>query len=337
MVRFGIHFNDYVPPLEMIRLGGLAEKLGIDSLWVSDDGPVPIVGDTFIGLTTLALNTKKVILGTNIVTPFTRHPSMLARAALAIDRMVGGRLILGIAPGGPSVLRRMGLPVWNKPLVTVEQSVKVMRKLFAGERIENYRGATFQVVDTGFEGEGRRIPIHIGARLPKLLKLAGKIGDGVMLTAPPENVARELKHVKEGLRDRDRGLPKAFTVCNYIPLSVSEDRDAALRAAKQNVAEMVAVEPEELVISLGVGKGVREKVRMAYFKGDYKAAVKPMTEEIINAFAIAGTPDECAEVCHRLAKVGVDIVIFAPPLGPNRTEAVKLLGGKVLPAAKSRS
>jgi len=144
----------------MIRLGRLAEKSSIDSLWVSDDGPVPIVGDTFVGLTTLAFNTKKAILGTNIVTPFTRHPSMLARAAMAIDRIVGGRFILGIAPGGPSVLRRLGLPVWNKPLTTIEQSVNVMRRLFAGERIENYRGATFQVVDTGFEGKGRRIRLR---------------------------------------------------------------------------------------------------------------------------------------------------------------------------------
>jgi len=60
-------------------------------------------------------------------------------------------------------------------------------------------------------------------------------------------------------------------------------------------------------------------------------AIKAVTPEMMDAFAICGTPDDCIEKISGLIKVGVTQIVVGSPIGPDRTEAIKLVGKEIIP------
>ncbi|GFO97487.1 5,10-methylenetetrahydromethanopterin reductase [groundwater metagenome] len=60
-------------------------------------------------------------------------------------------------------------------------------------------------------------------------------------------------------------------------------------------------------------------------------AVRAVTPEMMDAFAICGTPKKCIEKINGLIKAGVTQIVVGSPIGPDRTEAIKLVGKEIIP------
>jgi 5,10-methylenetetrahydromethanopterin reductase len=175
-----------------------AEALGYDRIGIWDS-PV-LFREPWPVLTAAALSTSHVRLGTWVTNPVTRHPAVTAAAAATLDELAPGRVYVGIGSGGTGA--------WNLGLKTarlseLEHYVAALRGLLRDGSAE-YRGASIRM---DWPGE-RRIPIVVAAHGPTSLRLAGRIGDGVIvgLGVTPDVVERSLQVVEEGARESGRSL-----------------------------------------------------------------------------------------------------------------------------------
>jgi len=122
---------------ELHRYGQLAEDAGFESLWVTERY---FHEETFSMLGFLAAVTQRIKLGVGVVNPYTRNPALLAMASATLDRLSGGRFLLGLGRSEQPVIQdKMGIPYGNSRTALVE-TVSHLRRLFAGERVTTQEG-----------------------------------------------------------------------------------------------------------------------------------------------------------------------------------------------------
>ncbi|MBE0525349.1 MAG: LLM class flavin-dependent oxidoreductase, partial [Candidatus Thorarchaeota archaeon] len=177
MYRASVGITTSMKVNETNWIGKNAESLGIEGIWVGED--IGIGQETSILTADLLSKTRNVRVGTGIV-PITVHNiSTIARAALTLHEIGNGRYILGIGIGGMQDLIKHGIKL-TKPVTELLESTQVLQQLFRGESVTiqtelmNLKEFSFNI------NEPANIPIFFGVRGPQMLKLAGKIADGMI-------------------------------------------------------------------------------------------------------------------------------------------------------------
>ena len=164
-----------------------------------------------------------------------------------------------------------------------------------------------------------------------MLGLASKIGDGILINASnPKDFEYAFDIIKEAAGER---LEKLDVVA-YTCFSVDHSREKAKNKALPIVAFIVAGSPEKILERHGIDKNKAEKIREALGKGDFKTAFENVTDDMVNAFSIYGTPEDCIKAIKKLLETGVTHVVFGSPLGAKKKEALKLICENVVPAFK---
>ncbi|MEM0217200.1 MAG: 5,10-methylenetetrahydromethanopterin reductase [Candidatus Nezhaarchaeales archaeon] len=329
-IKFGIEF---VPATSIDGLVGSvvqAESVGFDYVWITDHYANRCV---YIALTVAALNTKRVKLGTGVTNPFHVHPAWTASAIATLNEVSNGRAVLGIGPGDRSTLGQIGINL-EKPLTAVKETVEVIRRLWAGETL-NFTGDAFRLANAKLNFKpSTSIPIYIGAQGPKMLELAGAIGDGVLINAShPKDFEYAIKYIKEGATRAGRRI-EDVDVAAYAALSVDEVSAKAKETAKTVVAFIIAGSPDSVLERHGIKKEEVETIRGALAKGDIPGASKAVSDESLDAFSISGTPEECMSRIEQLLKIGVTQFVAGSPLGPKKKVAIDMIGKKIIAAFK---
>ena len=205
---------------EITELAQLAEDLGFDRVWIIETND----RDAFAVATEMALATKRITIGTNIVSVFTRTPTLLAMGAFTLDEISNGRFILGIGPGGTEIVRDgHGVP-FGKPLTRVKESIEVIRALLPGDRV-TYEGTQFTITGGFRLRAGARdpnLPIYISALNPKMLELAGHSADGVILSHAPVEAVSAIRERVAGGAGRASRDPRDVEICINLPVGVDE-------------------------------------------------------------------------------------------------------------------
>ncbi len=319
-MKFGVEFVPNIKPYEIEYLAKLAEDFSFDSVWITDHynnrSAYPV-------LTLLALKTSKVSIGVGVANPFTVHPAVTASTVATINELSGGRAILGIAAGDKMTLQRLGIG-WDKPLTRVKEAVEFIRELISGKRVD-YSGKTLNVRSAKLDYPVSPYPIYIGAQGPKMLNLASRLGDGVLINAShPKDFEEAFKcfESREGL-----------DVVAYTSMSVDRDEEKARDEAKIVVAFIVAGSPDVILERHGIDAGeVRNALSRAFAGGSWIEVKNAVSDEMIDAFSVSGTPEQVIERIEELRKAGVTHVVAGSPIGPDKAKAIKLLGKKVIPA-----
>ena len=129
-MKFSLRLNNDLPPSVYITLAQAAEAAGFDQFWVSNDlflrSDIPI-------LTTVALSTQRIHVGTGILNPYTIHPAEMAMLAATMDEISGNRFLLGIAAGAGDFLDWVGVEQTH-PLTAMRETIQAVRALLQGER-----------------------------------------------------------------------------------------------------------------------------------------------------------------------------------------------------------
>src|SRR3954447_19660576 len=81
---------------QTLAIARAADEAGIDAIWVSED---PEGWDAFALLGAIATVTTRSFLGTGVTSPYPRHPNLLAASVATLDRLSGGRGVLGLGRG----------------------------------------------------------------------------------------------------------------------------------------------------------------------------------------------------------------------------------------------
>jgi len=321
MVKFGIELVPDRPVDKVVELAVAAEQNGLDYVWVTDHYNNRNV---YITLAAMAAATKRVTLGIGVTNPYVVHPVWTASAIATLDEVSGGRAVLGIGAGDRATLEGIGIK-WEKPLTSVKEAVEVMRKLLAGEKVK-FEGEAFKVAKARLNYKPSRVPpIYVGAQGPKMLEVAGMVGDGVLINASnPKDFQDAVKYIKAGAEKAGKDFSKIDVVA-YTCFSVDEDSSAAKEAAKPIVAFIVAGSPSQVLAKYGITDEDANKVREAIGKGDIKGAIGLVNDTMLDAFSIAGTPSEVSAKIEELLKAGVTQVVMGSPLGPKKKAAIGLM------------
>lgn len=303
---FGVEIHPYYDAKTLLEEVELAEQLGYDHVWIGDSQL--IWRELYVLLGAAARATSRVILGTGVTNPITRHPAVTASAIITLQELSGNRIILGVGSGDSSV-RTMGI----KPctLAELEEFVAQVRELCRGKAV---RGTTGEMRLT-FGSADKCPPVVVGASGPKMLKLAGRIADGVILAGGAKRttvVNKMLQCVSEGRRARTGG-DEGFQIFAALPACVHTDRRKALAAVRPHVARSLLTPQFELSPAAAAA---RDKLRSLY---DYYEHMSPaahhaelIPDEVVPEYAIAGTPSECIEQAARLFDLGIDQITIRP-------------------------
>jgi len=301
---FGVGLFPTEPLQRMTQLAKLCEELGFSHVWIGDSHL--IWREAFVNMTAASLNTSRIKLGTGVSNPLTRHPSVLASGFATLEEFAPGRFIVGIGLGD-SALETMGM----KParLSYFEKEIANIRALMTGNEVELETGKIHLK-----HFSKRPVPIFVAASGPKMLELAGRIADGVIiLVGIDDNSIRQARErIEAGARAANRSPEEIETVL-WVPCSVS-NRFPAKQAVKAHVARVVA-HPLPFVLDEKELK-VLEEIRNTYNYYQHMEQKARQAEAIpdwlVDKFAIAGTSEECLAQVDRLRKSGINQIAIIP-------------------------
>jgi 5,10-methylenetetrahydromethanopterin reductase len=295
----------------------LSESLGYEHVWFGDSQNIWRESSTAMGAA--AVGTEKIILGTGVTNAVTRHPSLLASTWATLAEYTGGRVALGIGTGDSS-LRTMGL----KPLklAELEESIDQLRTLFRGEKVrEATSGAEYHL---NYLSSPIDIPIYIAASAPKILKMSGRIADGVIVLVgtAPHFIEAALKTIEAGAAEAGKTLDDIHIVL-WTPTAIDEDRTKARDLVRAHVSR-VAIRPlpaqVEPALEAAIDK-IREQYNYYEHMNPEAAHADLVPDELVDLFALAGTPDECAQRLKEIEALGVDQVSIVPFVRPGESRA----------------
>lgn len=327
-MRFGIELVPSSPISEIVNLSIHAEGLGFNYIWITDHFNNRNV---YVTLTSIALNTRKIMLGPGVTNPYVISPIWTASAVASLDEVSNGRAVLGIGAGDRATLEKISI-VWRKPLSTIKESVEIIRRLLRGE-VVTYSGEIFKVSGAALSYKPiHEIPIYIGAQAPKMLQLAAMLGDGILINASnPKDYEYAVNIIRKGARERMEKLD----IVAYTSFSIDRDRAAARKTARPIVAFIVAGAPEEVLNRHGIDVEKAKAIGENISKGRFRDAFSIVTDDMIDAFSISGSPSDCIEVLNRLVKLGVTQIVFGSPIGKDKKAALELIASDIIPHFKS--
>jgi 5,10-methylenetetrahydromethanopterin reductase len=289
--------------------------------------------NVYIVLEGMAASTEKAKMGPGITNPYLVHPAWTASAIASLNETSNGRAILGLGPGDKMTLDVLGVGR-EKPLGKVREATEVIRKLLREKRV-SYDGTHFKLKGASIRNrpEGD-IPIYLGAQGPKMLELASSIGDGILINAShPKDFEYAFKHIEKGVNSVNRDLAN-IDVAAYTCISLDYDLKKAKQKVLPVVAFIVAGSPKPVLNRHEIREDDVSKVKNAMASGDFTGAFSSVTDEMINAFSIVGTPAECTSKIERLLESGVTQFVAGSPIGPKKSTAIKLFADEVIPQFK---
>jgi len=310
MKRLGIAISGGPNPAEIVECVKLAEALGYESAWVAEGHG----GDQFAVLAACATQTSRILLGTSITSVFVRTVPTIAMAAATVDHLSGGRFILGVGSSHKvQVEGEHGMP-YAKPLTRVRESVEIIRQLLRDGRVR-YAGKSVQIdgFDLWFTPLRPAIPIYVSAVFPKMIALCGEIADGVILTRSTLRTAAGVRErLAEGARRAGRD-PAAVTVTTLLPAAVGQTRREALDLLRPGLAFYAGFFPRynRMMAEHGFGDEAAA-IAEAWSRGDRDAAERAVSDDLIDATSIAGTPEECRDRVEAYRQSGIDLPILSP-------------------------
>jgi len=301
-MQFGITIKPDMTVERIVALTRQAEAAGFDYGWIFDSHvlwlePYPL-------LTLMATNTKRMRLGTCVTNLSVRDVTVTSSLFATLNLISGGRMQLGIGRGDSS--RRV---LGKKPVTSdrLAESIDQFRKLTGGESIE-YEGQP-----TRLSWAANAPPVWIAGYGPKVLELAGKIADGVILQfADPDLISWCLGFVRRGAEAAGRD-PQSMQVMSAAPVWVSDNLEEARRHVRwfpalvsNHVVDLVSrYKPEELPPALT--SYIRHRPKYDYLhhcevESDNASFV---SDEVTDRFCVVGPAQAHIEKLRTLAKVGV--------------------------------
>ena len=321
----GVGFGGDLGCTDLERLASLAEKLRFHSLWVQE-------GDdrSSVLLAAAALNaTKKIAVGTAITSPFRRHPHTLAVETATLNEASNSRFILGI---GSAERLMHSFRISGKPIEGMRDALAILRGMFESDNF-TYDGKAFSLnipqARLKFSS-----PIYMGAIGPKMLDLVGELADGLLLTRrgtfSPLYTRYAIARVVEKARQIGRDTAK-INFLGFFETSISEDGEEARQFAKKILATYTIPRTPSSVLKLaGIRSNDVETVKTNYAKGDIDTAIEHVTDDLVDKFALAGTPAQCLERLQEYRETGLKCPVLYIH-GPNLEVAAELAATKIVP------
>jgi 5,10-methylenetetrahydromethanopterin reductase len=327
MVDFGIEFVPRDLYWKTTFYAIQAEKTGFNTLWITDHFNNRNV---YVSLAIVSAYTDKIRFGPGVTNPYMAHPIVTAQAISTLNEIAPGRVICGIGVGDRTTLEMVNMKP-SKPLATIRESVKIIREVASGRNLE-MQGEIFAVSGAKLNFRTTsEVPIFVGAQGPKMLALAAEIGDGVLINAShPDDIKNAMGFISEGAAKAGKAV-EDLEIAAYTSFSLAKTPEKAAKAAIPVVAYIVAGCPESVLQKHGVSMETAARIRQAIIEGRWKEAFLEVTDEMIEAFSVCGTPVTVAEKIAKLVEVGTTQIVAGSPIGPDMRQSINMIAAEIFP------
>jgi 5,10-methylenetetrahydromethanopterin reductase len=283
-----------MPGPTAVALARAAEEHGFDGVWIADSQSTSREVFTLLGA--CAQETDRVLLATGVTNPVTRALPVLASAMATLNELAPRRAVLGIGRGESSL---QSLGASQPSLRDFEHAIRELRGLLGGEDT------------TALEWGPQAVPVYITVSGPKALRMAGRIGDGVLFQvgAHPDLIAYALRHVEAGALEAGRTLDD-LTLCARVACAIGTDS----RSAKASIQDYLKV--------------AVDTIRHAIPPGEIPSTAQSEAA-LADAAAIVGTEEVVVNRLREIADFGISRIVV--PLLSSDVEQIRRFGASVLP------
>jgi alkanesulfonate monooxygenase SsuD/methylene tetrahydromethanopterin reductase-like flavin-dependent oxidoreductase (luciferase family) len=305
----------------------LADRLGFDSVWVAETWAYDSVA---LG-TQLAERVTNADVCSGISNIYSRSPGVLAMTAASFDDIAETGVRMALGASGPAVIENFHGVSFERPLQRTREYLEILDLLLSGEEAD-YDGEILEL--SGFSLDpaiDRQVTLYNAAMGDANLRLTGQFADGWLpLFVPVEGMDAAIEQLAAGAERADRD-PGDLDIVPYLLTCISEDDpDEARRLVSGTFAFYVCAMGDfyyNAVSDFGY-KEEADAMREAWDDGDKAGAAGAVTDEMLDSFAICGTPTQAQASFDRFVDAGVDEpVAYVPPRASeelHRTTLVEL-------------
>jgi 5,10-methylenetetrahydromethanopterin reductase len=316
MQRVALYLQDAHPIRDGMKYAQYAERRGFEAVWQAESR---LVRDAIVPMAAFAAVTERIKIGSGVINNWTRNIGLLAATYLTLDDLAPDRIICGIGAWWDPLAQNVGI-TRRKPLLAMQETIEVMRKLLAMENVtfdgefHHVNGIELDVVHG--RREPRNVPIYIGATGPKMMQMAGEIADGVVLNycVPPEYNDGALEQLEIGAKKAGRKLDDIDRP-QLVVCSVDNDRERALEGARGLLTQYLAQQPH-IAKASGVKPEVVEKIQSILgwpaTKEQIDKAKVHVPDDLVLRITATGTPEEARAQVQEYVDRGATCPILYP-------------------------
>ena len=318
MNRVGLIFLDRPGISEQVQLAQYAEQKGFESVWVCE---TRLVRDAVIPLAAFASVTKRIKLASGVVNNWTRTTALMAMTFATLHELSQGRAIMGIGSYWDPLAWNQGIQRHHM-LAAMREYVTVVRRLLNMETV-TYDGKVVQVrdlrLDLGFEihQSPKDVPIYVGATGPRMMELAGEIGDGIFhnfFTSVPY-LRQSLERAEEGAKRSGRRL-EDIDMPQMMGVAMSQDGEKARNAARYAVAMYMGQQPH-IAKASGISDDLLQRIHDTMGgwppkEGGIEAAMPLVNDDVVDMLCASGTPEMCRERVKEYVDAGASYPVLCP-------------------------
>ncbi|MCY3985955.1 MAG: LLM class flavin-dependent oxidoreductase [Candidatus Dadabacteria bacterium] len=301
---------------ELKVLAVAAEEARFHSIWATELYRTP-----FQQLSSVALVTSEIKLGTAVALAFVRSPMVTSITSLDLDEISSGRLILGLGTGAKRTNENFhGVFYGDRPVARIRECVDLVRMITSESHTAReivFHGQFYNINTRGykrvFKPFRKNIPIFMAGIGSNMVRAAAKIADGYI-----GHVVCSLEYIKQVVSPlleeelESRKENGDFIKCSIITCAVSPERERAREAARATVAFYATVKAYDPPFMLhGFTEEVKE-IRDAFRKKDIPAMIKGVSDEMVETFAIFGDAAHCREKVEKYRKY-IDLPVLSAP------------------------
>ena len=317
-------------PRQLLDFTVEAEENGFDSVWISDhfqpwrhtNGHAPFA---LSWLGAAGERTKRVVLGTSVLTPTFRYaPAVVAQAFGTLGALYPGRIILGVGSGeslNEVAVTAADWPPAKERLARLREAVALIKKLWQ-EEIVTFDGEYYHTRNaTIYDRPEQPVPIYIGAGGPVAAKFAGRAGDGFICTSGKgDALYREqlLPAVEEGAKAAGRD-PSSVERLLEIKVSFDTDRERAMQDTRIWAALALPAEDKANI------HDPREMERKA----------ETVADQAHRRWLVSSDPEEHIEQIRPYLELGFTHLVFHAP-GDDQSRFIQLYAKEILPRLRQR-
>lgn len=336
-MRIDVVLDSRMDTRRLAELGLLAERYGIGAVWTAS---YLNSRDPFTNLAGLAGASSRIRLGPIAVNPFEQHPLRIASALLTLNEICQGRANIVIGGGG-EVIQALGIKP-DRRVRAVRECVEIIRAA-SGQRPVTYAGALYRV--TNFRPDWAVSPaprIHVAANKPQMLRMAATVADGIMLSDLPPALCAGIIADARAQRAAAGHAEDTFEFSNFKAWHIYEDREEAIREARQWLAYRGLFRRWVVTTFLSDADYDLIEAQKANLYAATELGAHTITgipERILDALVanltLAGHVSELdAKIAHlaELKAAGVTAVVLE--LRQHVEDSLKLIGERVIPALR---
>jgi probable F420-dependent oxidoreductase len=331
-LSFGVTVLPDPPYQRLIELLQLGERHGFEYGWTYDSHV--LWQDSIPTLALAAQATERIKLGHMVTNPGTREPTVVASAYATLQDISDGRMVMGIGRGD-SARRYIG----QKPVKVArfEEALKMIKPFMNGEPV-HWNDTDIELA--WVRPELPPIEMHVAGYGPRVLAVAGRVGDGVIIQlADPDIIQWTMETARAAAAEAGRD-PAALKCIVCAPTHISDDLPAAREQVRWFPA-MVSNHVRDLIARYGADGQVVPRALTDYVPSethyDYDEHSRVgarhgafVSDEICDRFCVLGTPEQAIEKLTELERIGVDqFNIYLMTEGQERT--LETYGREILP------